>query len=300
MPRKIRSMKKKRVRTNKRSVKRGGAGLRRTRTNKHSVKRGGNEGMLSRFGQAVKSSARALSSPFRGRRNTGRGVIVYNNSKATPRPRPRPVQNRLYAEINKDRGRSVTLQNQNTISEKEGTLNNSDDNKYSEINTSNNNSKSTQSRITPLEVQTYKIVNEPKTVYASINHCSNKEESKFKKYTRQDAHYDLKNCNNPDQKSSYLFRVNNENFVILSVYINQFERAFAHFKLYEEQGIYGNYPKLEVSKDEPIKLKTLLDACFEKIEGSNNWTNVREYITDLELLHIDPYEKYLSIPYSEA
>ena len=41
MPRKIRSTKKKRVRTNKRSVKRGGTGLRRTRTSKRSVKRGG-------------------------------------------------------------------------------------------------------------------------------------------------------------------------------------------------------------------------------------------------------------------
>ena len=172
MPRKIRSMKKKRVRTNKRSVKRGGAGLRRTRTNKRSVKRGGNI-------------------------------------------------------------------------------------------------------------------------------CT--EEENFEKYTRDNAEYDLKNCNNPDQKSSYLFRVNNKNFVILSVYINQFESAFfAHFILYEEQGIYENYPKLEVNKDEPVKLETLLDACFEKIEESNNWTNVREYITDLELLHIDPYKKYLSIPYSKA
>jgi hypothetical protein len=95
MPRKIRSMKKKRVRTNKRSVKRGGAGLRRSRTNKRSVKRGGNNGMFSKFGRALSYPLKAIGKivPRKSRRGPTERLKMGKHMKGRPGIAPPPPGN---------------------------------------------------------------------------------------------------------------------------------------------------------------------------------------------------------------
>ena len=267
MPRKIRSMKKKRVRTNKRSVKRGGAGLRRTRTNKRSVKGG--------WYPFKKKTTRYVVNPESNKGRTQ--TIVYSNPNSN--------------------SNSNTLSNQSSNGTPPPSAVYSSVLKRKSKSNSNLNNEEME---TPLEVQTYNIVKDSETVYASVNFCS--QGTIFEKYERKNAENDLINCNNPDKKPSYLFRINNENFVILSIY-NPSDKTkpspFKHFILHTEDIYKNEYVKLYINKDEPVKLETLLDSWINGL-GLETWTNVRQYVDQNNLLHIDPYKKYLSLPSLKA